>query len=52
MTRTIRRTATALAALALVSFAAFCWSWVNVQTESQAHDTTAAWIKHGEHEVL
>ncbi|MBB5107240.1 hypothetical protein FHS40_006357 [Streptomyces spectabilis] len=28
------------------------WSWANGQAEPQADGTTAAWIKHGEHEVL
>ncbi|MFC0844697.1 hypothetical protein ACFH04_13410 [Streptomyces noboritoensis] len=54
MTRTIRRTASMLAALALG--AAFAWTWVNshVAIEPQAGDTnvTAAWINHAEHEVL
>ncbi|GGO45342.1 MULTISPECIES: hypothetical protein [Streptomyces] len=46
MTRTIRRTALAFAALALGTFA---WSWVN--SEPQAGDTTvtAAWMKSGGH---
>lgn len=52
VTRTIRRSATALAALALADFAALSWSWVKGQTETQDHDTPAAWIKHGEYQVL